>query len=361
MPNPAEICVVTINGTIFRDWETVRAEADASNNGIRYVTLTITEKSAGPGVVAQTLQIEPGTNTMASVTLAGQLFCNGNVYERQASYDANNHGVRIIICGLPQPLVQSTIPLKSGQFKNYTYQAIAASVLMPFGLNLKVASAPDGFDKPFRYVATIPGEPAWTFLERLARMRGAALTDDEQGNVVVHGKAQTSASGDLVEGQNIIAANCVIQYPVSTAIQTTAQQKGSDTITPDQARAPAAKGAITGTGSNRPSHVHNEDAGDADDARRRADSEQLVDLARCVTAQIVVQGWLKPSGELWKIRDLLNVNSPMLLLDKGLYVNKVTFSQDTGGTLTTLELNRDPVQGGAPALNSGAQPAMVST
>ena len=361
----SEICVVTINGTVFRDWETVRAEAEVSGNALRIVTLTITEKvsdgQAPSGSVAQALQIMPGTETMASVTLGGVLFCNGNVYERQASYDANNHGVRIIICGLPLPLIKSAVPLKNGQFKGYSFQAIASSVLQPFGLNLKIASLPPGFDKPFRYVATIPGEPAWTFLERLARLRGAAMTDDEFGNVVIHGQAQTTPVGDLVEGGNILSANCVMQYPQASGIEVTAQQKGSDTITPDQARAPAASGAITGMGSNRPSLLHTEDAGDGDDARRRAQAEQMANLAPVTTAQIVVQGWLRPSGDLWSIRDLVTVNSPMLALNVGLYVVKTVFSQDTSGTLTTLELSRYPGEGATPDVSSGAQSPQVLT
>jgi prophage tail gpP-like protein len=64
---------------------------------------------------------------------------------------------------------------------------------------------------------------------------------------------------------------------------------------------------------------------------------------------IVVQGWLKPSGGLWKAGDKAHVKSPMLIVDEELKITKVEFTQDDkSGTLTTISLARDTGEGDQP-------------
>ncbi|CAM5772013.1 hypothetical protein LMIY3S_03701 [Labrys miyagiensis] len=337
MPKPSEICEITINGKVFRDWESVTATS-AMGEPFRYVTVSVTEAVGSNGAVGQALQIKPGD--MAEVKLAGQLFCKGQVYERQVAYDANNHAVRITVASQATPLSESSVPLKNGNFQNYSFQAIASSVLKPFGITLTAKDTPDHYSKPFGNVSTTPGESVWTFLERLARFRGVFLVDDENGNLVARGKPSSQAQAGLVEGGNILSANCLIQIPPLSDLGYGGQQKGSDTVSGEQARSPAAKTKMSGTTGYNYGYAHGEEPGDAKDMQIRGDTEQMWRDVQTLTAQVVIQGWLTADGKLFAITDNINVNSPMLILNQDLLIQETVFTQDSAGTRTTLTLSK---------------------
>ncbi|PRH85363.1 hypothetical protein C5L14_23265 [Labrys okinawensis] len=359
MPKPQETCVVTINGREFRDWESVQASTSYST-ATRVVVLTVTESPGTNGKVGQALQIKPGDQ--ATVTLAGQLFLSGRVYERQAAFDANNHSVRVAVASNVQPTTRASVPLKDGNFKGYNFQAIANKVLAPLGVKFKVQNPPPGFDKPFRNVQTEPGESVWTLLERLSRYRGIRLIDDAEGNLVAHGSASKDSKGGLVEGQNILSASAQIEYVIDTSADVVGSQKGSDTTTPDQNRGSAAKYEMSGGTYKVHSVAHMDVPGDADDARRFAETHQLLSGARQATAQIVSQGWLLASGKLPAVYDSIEIDSPMLMLKTNeLPVAELLFSQDQSGTRTTWlfqkVLSKNPDVNGSPPPQTPAQEA----
>src|SRR4051812_1441995 len=91
MPLPQELCVVTIDGTEYRDWKTVQVALEFPGLFRRF-QLSVSEQSP----TAETLgkaQIKPGQK--CTVTLGGELALSGFVYERQTAMDAGNHAVQI--------------------------------------------------------------------------------------------------------------------------------------------------------------------------------------------------------------------------------------------------------------------------
>jgi len=61
-----------------------------------------------------------------------------------------------------------------------------------------------------------------------------------------------------------------------------------------------------------------------------------------IGVDIVAYGWLKESGDLWKVFDQVRVESPMLMLSEPLYIQRLTFTQDNDqGSLTHLHLVRE--------------------
>lgn len=86
--------------------------------------------------------------------------------------------------------------------------------------------------------------------------------------------------------------------------------------------------------------VVSEGVGDADDMRIRADREAAHIQGLIVVLTVVVQGWLRPDGKLWEVRQPVTVKSPSLLIgpsDK-LGIKAIVFSQDQSGTKTTLTI-----------------------
>lgn len=335
MPTPQETCTVVINGKEFRDWESVQAIANCATAS-RYVTLTVTEKMGTNGAVGQALQIKP--NDVCEVKLAGQTFAKGKVFARQVSYDANNHAVRITAVSATQVATRQSIPLKDGNFRGYSFQAIANAVLKPIGVTLKTKNPPSGWEKPFKNVQTEPGESIWNFLDRLSKYRGVWLTDDAEGNMVAHGKPDQQSKSGLVEGQNILSASATILYPEDTSVEVIGQQKGDDNTTPDQNRGSAAK---ADTGKDGPKRAFHADIPvDADDAKRAAETTQLVSLSKQTEIQIITQGWLTAGGKLPEIRDYVDIDSPAIPFKGKLQIAELMFSQDQNGTRTAWTMRK---------------------
>ncbi|MDL2409966.1 hypothetical protein PY650_30990 [Rhizobium calliandrae] len=320
---------------------------------MRMVTLSVTEKVGTNGAVGQSLQIKPGDS--ATVKLAGQLFASGHIHERQVAYDANNHSVRVTFASQVQKAVRQSIPLKDGEFKNYSFQAIANKVLAPVGVVLKALNPPAGWEKPFKYVNIEPDETPFSLLSRLSKYRGVWLRDDKNGGLVAQGNADKKPAAEFVEGRNILSASCLAQNAPDTTVEVTGQQRGDDNSTPAKNRG-AFSGKADSSGSNFTTYKRTQAdiPADRDDLKQAAGYCQLLSLSQQVTVRIVYQGWLLSSGNLPEVFDQISIDSPMLLLKTSdLQIAEVTFTQDQAGTRTTLIAQKwltSPfgVQGAAP-------------
>lgn len=335
MPKIEETCEVTINGKVFRDWDSVTATA-SWNPVVRMVTLTVTEKVGANGAVGQSLQIKPGD--AATVKLAGQLFASGHIHERQVAYDANNHSVRVTFASQIQKAVRESIPIKDGEFKGYSFQAIANKVLSPVGVVLKVLNPPIGWDKPFKHINIELDDTPFTLLSRLSKYRGIWLHDDKSGNLVARGNTEKKPTAEFVEGRNILAASCLAHNEPDTTQEVVGQQRGSDNSTPAQNRG-AYYGRAEAKGANFTTYkrIRADIPADSDDLKQAAGYCQLLSLSQQVIVRIVYQGWLLSSGKLPEVFDYISIDSDMLLLKTSeMQIAEVTFTQDQAGTRTTL-------------------------
>jgi prophage tail gpP-like protein len=73
--------------------------------------------------------------------------------------------------------------------------------------------------------------------------------------------------------------------------------------------------------------------------QQRAQYEAIWHEGTQIQVTAVVQGWMRPSGGLWRPGQQVYVRSPMAMIDMNMKVQQLTFTQDRGsGTLTTLDL-----------------------
>jgi prophage tail gpP-like protein len=348
----AEFAELIINGTPFRDWTSVQVTREFGQ-GASYAQFTCTEAVGADGAFAKnwaSMQIKPGD--ACTIRLAGQPVITGWVYMRQTSFDAGRHGVQILAMSLTKDAVDSSAPVSTGEFKNQNWEAIARRVLQPHGVGLVMRAAGT---KPFERADIIPGETVFQFLERLARQRGLALTDDAQGNMVAVDKF-TNAGGAarLVEGQNIIAARVTIQnLALNGPYADLSQATGNDER--NGKKASQIRGEHPGIDRFRPMEIVGEHpAINQEEATARAKLEGGWRDGEEINAEVTTYGWQKPDGGLWEVGQPVYVWSPMAMLDMNLYAQSVTFTQDDGGgTLTSLGLVRESMlTGGQPNLGA---------
>src|ERR1700738_383366 len=128
MVNPTQIATVIINGQTFSNWTSVSIErtvAFASSLAF-HMRLTTTEVEIGgaSGNFPNAIRIPIGA--AAQGFLAGIPVINGIVTVRQPAFDANAHGVEIIVSSLSQRVEVSTVDAAPGQYIDQTLQAIGS-------------------------------------------------------------------------------------------------------------------------------------------------------------------------------------------------------------------------------------------
>lgn len=350
MPKQSEVATVSLAGKNYSTWESVRVDLDYMDMATRSFQVSIVEKEDGNGgrlnteAVWSALRIKPGDK--CTVSLAGIQVINGYVEQRQTAFDANHHGVLVAGRSKTNDYVDSTVDRKNAHFKNKSFKEIAEKVLDPFKLTLKVENPPKDFDKKFKDVSSNPGETAHSFIERLARARGAFVRDDKEGNVVV-GTVDGKSTGKITlrEGQNIKSLNCLIRDDtIFSKIAAVGQQRGDDQVNGEDSRKPAGK--VDGSSDRyRPKDVLVEEPGDAQDLKRRVEHERNIMLGNTIEVVVVVQGWKKNASELWDVGETIPVYAPSALLDHDLSVKTISFGQDDSGSITTLTLVRPDTLG----------------
>ncbi len=334
-----QIAEVVVNGLRFRNWESVRVEIYADDPHF-IATLTVTESNNENKW--KNVKIRP--SDPAQVFLAGQKVIDGYVLQRQVSYNANFHGILIVVGHKNFDATQCSAPLKTSQMAGYPFSSIAKTLLKPYGIGLNLQNPPAGFERVFKDVNVTPGETVYELLERLARQRGAWISADTDGNYLIGGgDSNAQPIADLTEGKNILEANCIIRDDqIYSQIDVIGQQRGDDDVNGQQSSEPSASAKNPAATRFRNLTIFAEEPGTAKDFADRADTETMMRVGTSLNCMIRVPGWLDSSGKLFWIRNNYTVNSPMLLLyGVKLAAQTVVFEQNNStGTTTTLTLVR---------------------
>jgi prophage tail gpP-like protein len=335
-PDPQQRATIITNRGIFTDWETVWVQHNWADSTARF-RFTAVEREPIPNLWSK-LQFLPGD--YVEIVLGGQLALQqGVIITRQVAYDANEHGVQLDGVSLTFIAAKSSVDVEGGNFDGMTFEEVARKVLSKYsGIGIQVIGTLN--PRVFEYLQNEKGETNWDFLERIARARGIVLGSDPQSRFLLIGDHTYPIVADLVEGVNILSCRCVISIQNLSALYAVAN---SSPASDDQNGTAASEQeeAVGGTGpptSNvlTPSVVP---VKSLDELREMAQNEAVWSEGTAVQATITVQGWMMPgTNELWRAGSNVFVNSPMAILDQAMKIRTATFTQDSRGTLTELDL-----------------------
>lgn len=349
MVKATEKAILIINGQNFEDWETVSVRHELHGAPPFTCRFTCSEEVPISKNFGK-MQIKPGDT--CTVTLAGILAFSGSVATRQVFYDAHRHHIEIMCVDPTEETIKSSVVSKTGEWKDKTFKQIGDELLGRLGIRMTfVGGAAPSFKFP--RASSMPGESVYDFLDSLARGLsaaggdGIAFTSNPQGDFVV--AMGPEAGGDsVIEGINILIGREIIYRPITTAPQlpATGQIPGNDEVHgPKAAHEPyhseKQQTPFQGSGKSGEAVVVSEMPGWPDLLKGRGRSESLWTAADQITVIATVYGWIKPTGGLWKVNQIVSVVSPMLMMrgDEQLKARAVTFTQDNNtGTRTTLEL-----------------------
>lgn len=337
MANASETAVLSVGGRAYSGWTSVMVRR-VYGGACSDFEFTAAEPLDSGATDFSNWKISPGDQ--CTITLAGILAFTGYVFARQGSFNATQHGLMVTGRSLTADAVDSSAPVNGGQYKGYTFQALASALAKQAGVNLVVNGSSPDLSRVFPQFSIAYGETVFQAVERLARLRGLHITDDAKGNWIADAfDPKTASQAQLVEGQNLLEARATIDGSRSfNIVNIVSQRPGDDQTNGTPARDVSATLTNTNARSSRRLIMVMEEPGSPQDAVTRANHETAYNATDLVDCHCVVQGWQSVSGTLWDTGQNYAVKSPMLDLDRTLASRQVIYRQSEAGSRTEIDL-----------------------
>ncbi len=330
-----EICTLIVDGFEFGDWETIWIQIVVGQDYPRF-RFTCAEREPYPFKTAL-LQFKPGDECM--IKLGGKVVMMGVIITRQVAYDGKSHGVMLEGVGFTWYAARASIIDETGSYDDMDFLAIANKILSPTGIGMKVVGKVDM--TPFKKVQAPKGETIFNFLDKLGRDRKVIVATDEKGNFVFLGDMTGVGGivGDLVEGVNILAMQCVItDEDLNSEYFTDGATAGGDDKYGKDAGEQRARAPGTAKRYSPLLNVMEHPVWSNKEVQLRNRAEQMWHEGSKVEATVTVYGWFDRNHELWGIYQSVYVVSPMAILNMRMRIKAVTFTQDSkAGSRTTLQ------------------------
>jgi prophage tail gpP-like protein len=346
-------CVVDINGQLYWEWKTVEVHVEIGATPPRTFRLTVSEQTPWATDWAF-LRIRP--DDKCTIWLDGYKVITGKVITRQVYYDAKQHSVEIQGWDLSGVLDHATADTQTNEYKNQQPVPLMSAIAGKHGVGTKVLGTISKFNID-RFSVT-PGESAREAINKIAAAAGARISADENGNMEIIGTGFQGGYAEAIEGVNILIGRETISSTETPKNLAQAQRPGNDQQSgAEVAHQQHAQGQGGGgqMQTNMFARVLNElPSMGVEQLMQRARIEDNVGDGNSIQVTLTFLGWQKPNGGLWWPRDIVFVDSPMLIMERPLICKSVTYTQDDEtGTRSTVLLQNMTAWGGGAAQASG--------
>ncbi|MDE1905023.1 MAG: hypothetical protein KGH75_01050 [Rhodospirillales bacterium] len=282
--------------------------------------------------------------TPCTVSIGADLVLTGYVDEYRPGFDGTSHDVRVSGRSRTADLIDCTPDIAGGQYTGYSLAAIASGIAGLFAVGVQVETALA--QGAVANAQMQRSETAFAFLERLARLAGVLLTDDENGDLVLGTAGSVRAAGRLVQGENVLRAEGVLNGAHRFSEYILKGQAGLRAAASVQ-NAVEAVARDAGVPRFRPTVKMAESALSVAGMQARANWLASYAAGRATQAQITVPGYRQPDGTLWKINQVVPVDCQWLGVAQDLLVAAVEFKLSAAlGEETVLTVG--PVEGYTP-------------
>lgn len=327
-----------INGVSFEGWKQARVTA-AVDKAAREFELVVSDRFP---------IFMPGENIKAGdecvVEVNGQPIITGYVDEVSPSYDDVTHELSVRGRSKTCDLIDCSAMNKPGQWRGIGLVDIAKAIAKPFGIEVKTA----GKDTPGT-VADFQlqqGETAFAAIERLCRLQGFLVSDDEEGSLIITRAGSDSSAGTLQcqplgIGNNVLRGSLSVNTKdrFSEYIVKGQQSGGSDDIDGDTARGTVYSLKDSNIKRYRPMMVVSEGQTDTSTARKRAAWERSTRAGKSVQINYEVAGWVATEGgEIWKTNTMVPVVDSVLKVSGEFLIAEITYQISERGSTTQMRL-----------------------
>lgn len=288
------------------------------------------------------------------VYVADELMLTGYITATPFSYTATDFNATIAVQSRTIDIVQCS-PMKAGQtigriktgknivrpsqntalcFRNQTSRQIVADLIAPYGAGLVIEDSSVLTDK--RSYDVDPNKTVLSNLKDIINSDDLWLCDDEEGNLVVTGKA-SEVSGTISLGKEIKSGNARFDGShLFSEWEVIGQSSGKGSKGGKSIN--CANGSAT-LNFSRPRYKAIKNDSQCTDSKTQTQANGECQLAQSDfrTVQYTVQGWRDGNGNLWKINRLVTVDDSFLFSDRiDMLIKSVTFNLSNEGGMTTV-------------------------
>lgn len=326
----AEISLI-IDSRQYGGWKSVSVELAVENLSGSF-NLSLTDKWVGQ---ANAVVIKPGD--ACTVRIDGQVVITGYVDIVNLALDAGNHTIQIVGRDKTADLIDCSVIVGTGQYKNLELSQIVTRICQPFGID--VSSEVDT-GEIFKTFNIEQGSTAYECIQKLCNARQCLAISDGEGGVLITRAGSKTSDSSVIEGSNMLRGT--VSYDNSLRFDqyiVKGQQQGSDELSVNSIAGNQARVTDNGVVRYRPLVIIADGQASAQDCADRASWERSTRKGRSRRFAVTVIGWTQENGSLWELNTLVFLNSTSLGVYDQLLIAGITYSlDDSNGQVTVLTL-----------------------
>lgn len=326
-----EVVTLYINKQVYEGWEDVQITKELNACASDF-QLTLTDRWQAD---KENWRIQP--QDLVHIHLAGKSFCTGWIESIDVSMSAGTRTISIGGRSKTGDLVDSSVT-GPNEYSGLSLLEIAKILCEPFKIIVKATTDVGG---KFEKITVQQGETVFALLDRLARQRKVIISSSAEGELLFTSQGTTKSKTELRQGVNILSGKATVNTTDRFSKYIVKGQNAAHLGDAEQSTGPEGEEADEGIVRYRPYVIMNETLSDGGSARDRAIYESNIRLAKSLSVEIEVQGWLKEDGEPWAINELVDVDAPFLGVRKTLLIKKISFNKSNAGTTANLSLTRN--------------------
>ena len=286
-----------------------------------------------------------------AIEINGVRVLTGYIENIYVDYDASSHTVAVSGRSKTADIIDSMIgalEITAPVSLKEVIEKVVANIQAPVKVVDNVGDL-ELFNEAEDYISPSVGENAFQFIEKLARKRQVLLTPNGYGNIVITRSGKTRAPGGLqkvINGdRNNIETGSVSynsrerfnRYLLKSQLNIAALNFSGDADAEDIVDQDSGEVIDEGVRASRQLVLQAESASSDEQTLVRAQWEANIRKARSIVYSATVS-LFGVGGTLWSVNQLARVKDDFAGIDADKLINNVTFSQDTGGSYTTLAL-----------------------
>jgi prophage tail gpP-like protein len=267
----------------------------------------------------------------------GETVITGFIDAVRASFSAEDHSISVSGRDKAGDLQDCSTASKPGTWKDRSLLNIARDICSPYGISVTsdVDLAPN-----FKSFKTKEGETAASAVRRMAAYRGAMVTSDSHGRLLITRAGKNRTGAGLIENKNILAASATQSWAQRhSTITVKGVETGGNIFNTATVVSPSGSASDPElAGRYRPLIMVAEATGNNVTLKQNALWEVSRRIAEGYKANVSVQGW-RHAGGIWRPNTRVKLQHLWLLTRAELLIVGVRFSHDAArGTSTDLEL-----------------------
>lgn len=234
--------------------------------------------------------------------------------------------------------------LPANSWNNALLTTIIRDLIFEYNVDLDFVSTSAKSNDVKLSLSINSGETIFEIVNRECRKRSILPVVNPYGNLELITTGDRYARDKIILGENINKASVSFDYSNRFGTyKVKAQKSGSGDSwknSTNNISAESSDGVFQNRFRNKV--IVLDGAGSNDDAQKTANWEAQVRAGKTGKLTVTIPSWYQSDGTLWEVGMLTYCKIPPLRIDEELLLNSIEFTQDDGGTMSSLEfVNKD--------------------